>query len=158
MENQVSVSDQNTQQIGQNLANQQVQSPEKPKINYLMISLVILICFVVFGFGGLYFGQQSSKSQKSLITNSFNPSPTSQILDMETDWKTYPSNTTIGLQYSFRYPNTVDVSEAQDLVYLRKGNVELFHRFIGKTKDITSLMSNFQPFAAPKLPLLLKFQ
>jgi len=48
MANQVNMSDQNAQQIGQNPVNQPVQIPEKPKTNYLVIGLVVLICFVVF--------------------------------------------------------------------------------------------------------------
>ena len=59
MENQTNVSDQNTQQIGQNPVSQPVQIPEKPRINYLIISLVVLICFVVFGVGGYYLGKQN---------------------------------------------------------------------------------------------------
>jgi len=58
MENQVNVGDQNTQQVGQNRINDPPVSsiPEKPKINYWMISTVVLIAVllvVVAGF--LYF-------------------------------------------------------------------------------------------------------
>ncbi len=63
MENQINVVDQNTQQMGQNPINQPVVSPEKPKLNYLMIAGIILGCFVVFGFGGYYLGKQSSNSE-----------------------------------------------------------------------------------------------
>lgn len=59
MENQTNVGDQNTQQIQQNPVSQPVQIPEKPRINYLMISLVVLICFIVFGVGGYYLGKQN---------------------------------------------------------------------------------------------------
>lgn len=52
MENQVNVGDQNSQQIGQNPVSQPVQIPDKPKINYWMISTLIL--FVVLVIGGLY--------------------------------------------------------------------------------------------------------
>lgn len=53
MENQINVSDQNTQQIGQNMSNQSVQIPEKPKINYWMISTIIL-AVLFFGISSLY--------------------------------------------------------------------------------------------------------
>lgn len=59
MENQINVSDQNFQQIGQTPVSQPVQIPEKPRVNYLTIGLVVLICFVIFGFGGYYFGKQT---------------------------------------------------------------------------------------------------
>jgi len=47
MENQISVDDQNTQQIGQNPVNQPVQIPVKPKINYWMISSIVLAISLV---------------------------------------------------------------------------------------------------------------
>ena len=48
----MTVGDQNTQQIGQNPVNQPELILEKPKVNYLLIGLVILGCFVIFGIGG----------------------------------------------------------------------------------------------------------
>jgi len=60
MENQINVGNQTTQRMGQNPINQPVVSPEKPKLNYLMIAGIILGCFIVFGFGGYYLGKQSS--------------------------------------------------------------------------------------------------
>ena len=60
MENQIKVGDQNTQQIGQNPDSQPVQIQEKPKINYLVIGITILLCLVVFGFGG-YFLKKTGK-------------------------------------------------------------------------------------------------
>jgi len=59
MESQINMGDQNTQQIGENPVNQPVPIPEKPRINYLMIGLVVLICFVIFGVGGYYLGKQN---------------------------------------------------------------------------------------------------
>lgn len=53
MENQINVGDQNTQQIGQNPINQQtvVPFPEKPKVNYWMISTILLaIAFISVSF------------------------------------------------------------------------------------------------------------
>lgn len=49
MENQINVDDQNTQQIGQNAANQPVQSPEKPKLNYWIISTFLLLIILLSG-------------------------------------------------------------------------------------------------------------
>lgn len=47
MENQINVGDQNTQQIGQNPISQPPQVPEKQKINYWMISTLILATVLV---------------------------------------------------------------------------------------------------------------
>lgn len=78
MENQINVGNQNTQQIGQNLANQPVNIPEKPKANYLMIGGIILACFVVFGFGGYYLGKQSSDSPKLTYSDNTKITPSSE--------------------------------------------------------------------------------
>lgn len=64
MENQNNATDQNTQQIEQNPVSQPIITPEKPKMNYLMIGGIIVACLVFFGFGGYYLGKQSSNSQK----------------------------------------------------------------------------------------------
>lgn len=81
MQNQINMGDQNTQQNGQNTINQPTLESEKPKGNYMLIGVVILICFLVFGFGGYYLGKQSSEPK--LITDEQNkqviPSPTSTI-------------------------------------------------------------------------------
>lgn len=76
MENQMNVGNQNAQQIGQNPVSQPVTSPEKPKINYLMIAGIVLVCFVIFGFGGYYLGKQSSDLQPSNNINRLQPTPT----------------------------------------------------------------------------------
>lgn len=80
MENQVNVSDQNNQQIGQNPICQPVQLPEKLKVNHLVIGAVVLICFVIFGLGGYYFGKQSSGNSVTMPNRSLSPtaSPTTQ--------------------------------------------------------------------------------
>src|SRR3972149_7299533 len=71
MENQMNVGKQNAQQVDQNPINQPIAAPEKPKTNYLLIGGIILACFVVFGFGGYYFGKQSS-TYKSNLNNTQN--------------------------------------------------------------------------------------
>jgi hypothetical protein len=47
MENQMTVGNQNTQQIEQNPVSQPVMTPEKPKTNYLLIGGIVLACFVI---------------------------------------------------------------------------------------------------------------
>lgn len=74
MENQINVGDQNTQQIGKNPVNQPAQIPEKPRVNYLMIGLVVLVCFVIFGLGGYYLGIQTQKD-KTLEGGNTSPTP-----------------------------------------------------------------------------------
>lgn len=71
MENQINLGDQNAQQISQNPVSQTVQIPEKSRINYFVTGLIILVCFIIFGFGGYYLGKQSSISNN--ITNTQPP-------------------------------------------------------------------------------------
>jgi len=113
VENQINAGNQNTQQIGQNPVSQPVVTTEKPKTNYSLIGLVVLLCFVVFGFGGYYLGKQSSNSQQ--YTNSgqsqFIPAvtpepnaptatPTSQqISSLPTGWS-YKNNNECGVKFA----------------------------------------------------------
>lgn len=84
MENQINVGDQNSQQIGQNLVNQTVPVQEKPNTNYLVIGAVVLICFVIFGFGGYYLGiQKSNNSQNNQLPVS-SPTPSATIETLST--------------------------------------------------------------------------
>lgn len=55
MENQINVSDQNTQQVGQNPVSQPVQIPEKPKFNYWIISTLTLAVLLLGIFGWYIF-------------------------------------------------------------------------------------------------------
>lgn len=51
MENQINVSDQNTQQVGQNPVSQPVQVPEKPKINYwIVLAIGLGLCLLLATF------------------------------------------------------------------------------------------------------------
>jgi len=47
MENQVKIGDQEAQQVGQNPVSQPVQIPKKPKLNYWIISTVLLLVIIV---------------------------------------------------------------------------------------------------------------
>lgn len=117
MENQVNVSDQNNQKIGQNPVSQPVITPEKPKANFLMLGGIVLACFVLFGFGGYYLGKQSSNSrqypnnEQSQLGPTATPTttPTSQqASNSVTDWKTYTNQK---YNFSIQYPNDFKTNE-----------------------------------------------
>lgn len=69
MENQINIGDQNAQQTGQNVVSQPMLTPEKPKTNYLLMVGIILVCFVLFGFGGYYLGKQSINNTSTMVQN-----------------------------------------------------------------------------------------
>jgi len=115
MENQMNVRNQNNQQIGQNPVNQPVMAQEKRKTNYLMISGIVLVCFVVFGSGGYYLGKQSLSTSQQYTNNQNNTtatnmpeaSPTQYIPSPSTpptkaSLKTYTSKLE---KLSFQYPS-----------------------------------------------------
>ncbi|PJE60145.1 hypothetical protein COU86_05925 [Candidatus Roizmanbacteria bacterium CG10_big_fil_rev_8_21_14_0_10_36_26] len=62
MEYQVNVGDQNTQQIGQNPVNQPTIIQEKPRVNYWMIFIVIVIIAVTVLAGVVYFFKTNQSS------------------------------------------------------------------------------------------------
>src|SRR3989344_71914 len=90
MESQINSQDQSNQQVGQSPLVQPVASPPKPKINYLMIGGVVLLCLLIFGFGGYYLGKQSSyTAQQTSLQPTLSPSlvPSSQPLNaLPTGW------------------------------------------------------------------------
>lgn len=94
MENQVNLSYQNTQQIGQDPVSQPVITPEKPKTNYLVIGGIIVSCFVLFGFGGYYLWKQSINSQQ--YTNNGQ----SQLIPTATPEPNTPTATPTSQQFS----------------------------------------------------------
>lgn len=49
---------------------------EKLKLNYITVGCIVLICFVLFGFGGYYLGKQSSGSNQRIDENWLTPTPT----------------------------------------------------------------------------------
>lgn len=113
MENQVSGSNQNPQQIGQNPINQSTKIPEGPKANYFIIGGIILACFVVFGLGGYILGKRSSTYQSNLnnFTSESNPTavpesstpttvPTNQQVDNLPPGWSYEENGECGVKFA----------------------------------------------------------
>jgi len=94
MENQISASDLNTQQNGQNPDSLVVKILEKPKANYLVIGIIILLCLFVFGFSGYYLGKRTTNDSLNLGRGLNRPtpysSPTTNSLPSQEDlvWKT----------------------------------------------------------------------
>jgi len=95
MEEQVNIGDQNTQQSWQNPDNQPVQIQEKPKVNYLVIGITILLCLIVFGFGGYFLGKRITGDSRNLGGGLNQPtpdsSPTTQTQPSPTQSATYTS-------------------------------------------------------------------
>ena len=93
MENQVNVGGQNTQQIEQNPINQPVQIPEKPKINYWTISIILLLAIILMG--GVWFvlntkskissNQQTTSTQEKI--GSPKPTDSKSILEGKVIYK-----------------------------------------------------------------------
>lgn len=84
MENQINVGDQNTQQVGQNPADQPVEIQEKPKVNYWTISTIVLLV-ILLGWSGFYVlnaGEQL-KSQQATIEPPVKNTPTQQPATIE---------------------------------------------------------------------------
>ena len=123
MESQMNVGDQNSQQIGQNPINQLTSDHEIIKVNYSLLGVVVLVCFVIFGFGGYYLGKQSLNPQQYADNGENQPSPTettktvtpttttaptviqnSPNIAGTEDWKLYTDKT-----YTFKYPSTWNV-------------------------------------------------
>lgn len=113
MENQMNVGNQNAQQIGQNPVSQPVLTTEKPKTNYLLIGGIVLVCFILFGFGGYYLGKQSSNSQQytnngqSQLIPTASPEPgtptatptSQQVSSLPTGWN-YKNNGECGVKFA----------------------------------------------------------
>lgn len=93
---------QNSQQLDNN--------PNGRRENYILFSLIVLICSVLFGIIGFYMGRQkvsSGESQPSPTKFLVEESPTvGQILptNTEEEWSSYSDNT-----YSFKYPKAWSV-------------------------------------------------
>jgi len=88
MENQIDISDQNNQQIGQYPVNQQNVIPQekpKPKIHYLIILLIVVLLILLLGFTGVYlFALSANKQIKSF------PNPTAPPTTVPTSAPSIP--------------------------------------------------------------------
>lgn len=74
MKNKISVNVKNSQKIGQNSVSQPSQIPEKPKVNYWIISTLILAA-LFFGILGLYIFSSGYKTNQSVSTINPTQSP-----------------------------------------------------------------------------------
>ncbi len=84
MENQINIGDQNTQQIGQNPANQPVQISVEPKVNYWMISTLIF-SVLFFGILGLYVFSFYKTIQSGTNITSTQPPLSSELVCSQDD-------------------------------------------------------------------------
>ncbi len=107
MENQVSVDNQNTQPVGQNLIAQPAVLA-KPKTNLAAIFVVAILCSLVFGVSGYFLGKQSFKTSIPYSPTFTISSPTPESLttptsapDETSNWSLY-SNSKYG--YNVKYP------------------------------------------------------
>lgn len=114
MENQINIDDQNAQQVGQNLVNQPVQIPSKPKVNYWMYLTIALTIMVVLG--AIYtinlkrqldlsyslISQQNSQQKSPVVpATTFIPTASPTLANPTSKWTTYKS-----VQgYEIKYPN-----------------------------------------------------
>lgn len=114
MEKQINIGDQNTQQIGQNSVNQSLSTQKKSKINYWMISTVVLLALFL-GTISLYF--LNLDAQRKLSTRELSPT-------------TVKSNIPTGT------PSTTDVSDVIPL----KNNLYLG---IYQGKDVLFLTTDY---------------
>ena len=64
MENQLNVGDQNAQQIGQKSVSQPLQISEKPKVNYWIISIIVLFILLLVA-GGVFYLLKPQKKQST---------------------------------------------------------------------------------------------
>lgn len=73
MENQTNIGDQNTQHVGQNPVSQPAQIPEKPKINYGIISMIVLFILLLIAGGAFYLLKSQRNQSSQQIENSITP-------------------------------------------------------------------------------------
>lgn len=64
MENQINIGNQNTQQFGQNTVSQPTQIPEKRKVNYWVISIIVLFILLLV-VGVMFYLLKSQKNQST---------------------------------------------------------------------------------------------
>jgi hypothetical protein len=66
MEDLSRITDENAQQIENNHMSYQARTPQKLNTWYLVGTGILLLSFIVFGFGGYYLGKQSSIQQNNI--------------------------------------------------------------------------------------------
>lgn len=91
MENQINVGDQNTQQIGQNPISQPVTQQEKPKVNYWMISTIILSLVLVTFVGVFALNLRFQRRTAELPTATPTKSPADSSLVVPSNFAVSPS-------------------------------------------------------------------
>jgi hypothetical protein len=104
MENQINIGDQNAQQIGQNPISQTGPIPEKPKLNYWIMSVVTLVLLIV-GFTGGYAYKSKSEKQPPYTSQ---PTPSNYIYMQPTSKPTVteqPSGTSNWKAYTLKTVN-----------------------------------------------------
>lgn len=128
MENQTNVGDQNTQQIGQNPISRPVQIPEKPKVNYWMISSIALIIIVVLG--GAFYLLNSRKKTDTSIPNVSQTQPTGEPFTTNTSTGAITKSNQIRIfGMIFTYPEQwipifANQNDSKNVVYLAKNQQE----------------------------------
>ncbi len=115
MENQININDQNTQWIRQNLAGQPAQISEKPKVNYLVIGITILLCLIVFGFGGYYLGKRAVNDSQNLDGRLGQPTPYSSPTTQTQSSLTQPA--------AYTLPSPADLTWKTESVQIKKETV-----------------------------------
>lgn len=123
MEDQPTINNQNTQQIGQNPINQPIQTPEK-KINYWMVSTIVLSIILVIM--GVYFltiikpwlfsgeKQQSQSNTTPLVVIS--PSPNPEVIKNEFTCSTTQSYLSKHFNISFNCPSGYKIYESETTI------------------------------------------
>lgn len=91
MNNQTNVGDQNTQQIGQNPVNQLPVNPvpEKPRVNFWVISIVLLLCalLILAGFYKKLVVKQSISPSDIIPKENNKPATQVTITSIDADWE-----------------------------------------------------------------------
>ncbi len=123
----------------------------KPNNNW--ITVLAMALFVVFSFcvvGFLYYQNQQLKEMLAKYQSSSTSTPVATSLSTA-NWKTYPSETIVGLKYSFKYPTEAKLVEAQDRSIFTIRENELTHIYNGKNNDIENIMDSYQPFGSTEI-------
>lgn len=80
MENKINTGNQNAQQDEQNPVSQSVQLPEKPKINYWMVSVVLLLVIILLVGGVWLVKNKTSLGQRPVTSNQESPTVVTGVI------------------------------------------------------------------------------